>query len=353
MLKYLNDRVEEALVAESKSAPPTPSALAAIGRVTPTVLHGFALPEALVQEDRLVRGKAERRYRLALYRDDAVRLQKWLKGIGVEPLAIITAKAFDALIKEMGLFVLQPSSGGKVQINNIPVVACAMPERWYSFTHITTSMLVMGAFFFAFHSWGWSIEPVNGMIWGLSFAAAAALATLIVWNVVCHEVLTRVAKVVFNARAKRWVESRSWEQILTELLPNDSKLFYSPSFDSDSPSKWQRRVVLPPAPPEVIDKVCRIARKNEERDIHGNSGPHYLLFVAAEADAIRFEDGLKGVFDYDVVQAHFAAEAERRRDPILFIRGAERGAVAVIAQYGDLPIEKELIHRIVNSEHLL
>jgi hypothetical protein len=43
-------------------------------------------------------------------------------------------------------------------------------------------------------------------------------------------------------------------------------------------------------------------------------------------------------------------QALRDSDPIAYVR---RGtAVAIIAQYGDFPIEKEVMLQVINSEHL-
>lgn len=350
MLKYMHDRVEQAICQEENTEVVTASALAAIGNVTPRSLCGFELPADMVRNDQIVRDRAARRVRIASYRDGAARLRQQLASIGIEPIAIITAKAFDRLVAEMGLFMLRPTESGTVDVDRTDILAL----RGYGAAPV--GKLVVGCvvavtfvtLVLAFRAWGWTIgdDPFR-----FSFAAALIpMATVLVWGFAgaCRE---KIEARGFAKRAQAWVRTLSWEQMLVALSHRHhgtpTRAFYPPNFEGYG--AFQRTIVLPTAPADVIDKVCRILRFNATtKENHGLGSIH----IAAEASAISFRDGLKGLFDLEAIEAQLAWEARVAADPILFLRGYG-DVVAVIAQYGDLPDERETVDRIVNSEHLL
>lgn len=92
-------------------------------------------------------------------------------------------------------------------------------------------------------------------------------------------------------------------------------------------------VNLPNPPDDVAQILLRVQDLN--------------LGVAATAEAIRFNDTpsvlIAGTYNE-------RARAGEYPDPIIFIEQGE--AVAVIAQFGDFPVEREVVDRVVNSEHL-
>lgn len=345
MLKYLNDTVEKAVTQAEVDTPSqrTIPSLAAIGRETPSNLCGFEMPEELVREDRLLRTLSARRERIKGYRNDAANLTSWLDSIGIEPIAVITAKAFDQLVTEAGLFTLQPTTHGTVAIHRTPILALRVKDWVETVVHTTIFAVVFAVFIWGFSSFGWDVQEASGPGAFIGMVATLAACEL----AVCLPAVWLLAKIngwVFTRRAAAWVDSLSWADLLLALTGGTRK-FASGSAYYETEA-FTRQVVLPPAPPEVLDKVCRmLSSQREDR-------PVYNLYIAAEPNAIQFKDGLAGLFDHAAIQKVLDHEEMLRRDPILFVRGGG-SAVAIIAQYGDLAIEKAMIDKVINSEHLL
>lgn len=347
MLTYLNEAVEKKLAGEC-STPTSETALTPFSKngATPVNLSGFELPPELVAAERARVARAKALERLKVYRDDALSLTRFLARAGVEPIAVITAKVFDKLVDEMGLFKLAPSRGGKVIVRQ-PMEDLALNTAWQPFLHMGTAALTLVGFMTAFHYWGWELDAKQAPM-SVVFAVAAAFLTVVSVNVAVGVGYSAVERAILVRRAKAWLAGKTWAEILTGLTDDGKRGFIAPTWDQDN--NTQRTVVLPPPPPSIVNLVCRIAGARTKED-------SYDLRVAAEADAISFKEGLAGLFDDEAAKSLQAARAKARHDawfdPILYIRGCKGGAVAIVGQYGELALEKELIDRVVNSEHLL
>lgn len=349
MLKYLDDVVEKAVQLEEAGVR-TESLMAVVGQATPANLHGFMLPVETVQENTIRQVGHIRRLQITKYRDNAHWLRKCLESVGVEPIAVITGKAFDRLIAEMGLFKLCPSAGGMIGIN--PEKIKALREN----ADVVGLHALLGVLTFLFVAT--MIAGYVTMTWGFSYEnspwpwVGAALTGVVSFAIACGvggSIEARATKSRFNRRTAMYLQATSWKQLLHDISDKGRNFQRADSHYRDD-SMYARQLVLPPAPPQVLDIVQRCARLHTE-GLHGESPSKIALWIAAEADAISFKHGINGLFEFDAIEAHLARERAIAADPILYIRLGE--AVAVIAQYGDLPDERETIDRIVNSEHLL
>jgi hypothetical protein len=101
------------------------------------------------------------------------------------------------------------------------------------------------------------------------------------------------------------------------------------------------RIELPTPPPEVQERI--VAAEHTKLPLH----------VAVVGEAIAFKEPVADVLIGE--RAEHWAEVKRQelldRDPIVYV--IVGSAVAIIDQYGEFPIEKEVMHEVINSEHLV
>lgn len=71
------------------------------------------------------------------------------------------------------------------------------------------------------------------------------------------------------------------------------------------------------------------------------------LNVAAVPEAIRFDQSISSIFFSHVIEQVRYEEA-LRRDPIVYVE--QSPATAILAQFGDFPIERELVDRVVAAQ---
>lgn len=345
MLKYLNDRVESAVAEEERGEIITVSALAGIGDTTPTHLCGFEMPAEMVRTDALIRDRKGRLERITAYRNDAAHARTALGSIGVTSLAVITEKAFDELVRRMGLFTLYPSERGSVVVNNSHIVAMRNPGAGLHAALMALSLAAGVLAVMGYAHLGFDVFQGPLQFAGAAGSFAVTFGALAFIGIAIEDHVRRRG---FKKRATSYLRATSWEQMLVDLSHERKRSFYRPSWDGYDDTPTIRQIILPPAPPEVIDVVCRISRA---RALEKHDSEKFRLQIAAEADAIAFKGGVRGLFDIDAIEAQIERERQIKADPILYV--VIGSAVAIVGQYGDLPAERAVIDGIVNSEHLL
>lgn len=342
MLEYMDKAVNEKidkLVEQHEEQPVLQSALACVGGAdTPKTLWGIDVPVDMRDTDQARRNQARRWSEITRYKNDAIKLNKLLREAKVKPLAIITKKAFNELVEELQLLQLRPSTNGYIQLEPAPVLALAKVPGLRGAVH--TAVLALVGCCVGLFAVPYIVSPSNtvaALAVGLSFAGfvAAQLLCAAGLNWWCDRITTR--------RVERWVNSLSWGQLLRELSFEKSGRFFAPNWEDDD-HPFTRKLLLPPAPSTVVEALSRLMPVLNSKEC----SHCYQLNIAAEADAVQFVGGLQ--FKGASIRKEIA---RLRRDPILYVTGNDCTAVAIVAQYGELPIEKQLIDRIVNSEHLL
>lgn len=103
------------------------------------------------------------------------------------------------------------------------------------------------------------------------------------------------------------------------------------------PAAYQATLVMPVPPADVAETLLRA---------QGIPG----LKVAAVADAIGFKETPTQLF-HAVRSAEEAAARVLRDDPIVYFEHGS--AAAIIAQFGDFPIEREVVDRVVSAQTAL
>jgi hypothetical protein len=318
-LAYMNEAAERAIALEDRSEP-TPSAIAQVAKQSERTAYGFTIPDSLTRELALADKRPGRLTLLNGYRDNALTLRKKLEGVGVTPLAVITTTAWNALVDKAGLFILVPDRYGCVFISHDLVRklrgnANIRSHGWLALFPPAIILAIIGQFF------EWSFEPA--MLWT---CAAAGLATLVAGVVAITEVESKRSKARYRRAVVNYLATHDWPQVLRDLLRGNGY------------GGQPVHITLPDPPIDVADILCRLPRT--ELTVH----------IAAEAGAISLKHGLKDVFDeaYDGLLAH---EEALRKDPIIYVQ--QGMAVAIVAQFGDFPIERALIDDVLASEHLL
>lgn len=132
----------------------------------------------------------------------------------------------------------------------------------------------------------------------------------------------------------------SWRDFLLSLWPSYRGLLSTAS-NSFSAAPQTVTVLLPPPPADVADTLLRAAKGNVK------------MKVAAVAEAIGFKEDLKAL--RDGAAKHYEDEERRieqlRNEPFIYTENGT--AAAILAQFGDFPIEKEIVDLVVASDDLI
>ena len=130
---------------------------------------------------------------------------------------------------------------------------------------------------------------------------------------------------------------KPWEQVLKGLFPNGVS----------ENGNLRARIILPEPPAEVVATLL--------------NAKGLKLKVAAVAEAIAFSEAPEKILGRERDDRLFEQwerdrlekmrEERLLKDPIVY---HEHGsAVAVIAQFGDFPVEQRVVDEVVNSEYLV
>jgi len=346
-LAYIETVASDALARELETPLVPTIARQKASQVSLAIVAGFAVRDEAVEQREIDNSRSERRANIAQYRSHREEVAAELDKLGITPLAIVPKNAWERICTTSGLFRLEPNENGNVGIStellnkfenradhllngSIPLATWLIPTG------------VSGVCFALAFNWPW---------WGTGLATFAALvvfaiATLCIfisgdlsetspgWKHVAWR------KKLVRLQIRRFCK-QPWEQVLKGFFPNGA---------SES-GNLQARVVLPEPPAEVLAKLVK--------------AKGLKLKVAAVAEAIAFADApgkiLRREHDRVVEQrehdrpkgyrGYASYEEWREKCPIVY---HEHGsAVAVIAQFGDFPVEQRVVDEVVNSEYLV
>lgn len=133
-----------------------------------------------------------------------------------------------------------------------------------------------------------------------------------------------------GAAQVEWMAENRRDEFLRQLFPGGV------SAPHDEGYIFSVQLVMPIPPADVADTLLKA------RDLD--------LKVATVAEAIAFKETPAEIYDRMAVVREARAKA-LRDDPIIYF---EQGcAVAIVAQFGDFPVEKEVVDRIVEGQSLM
>lgn len=332
-LAYINDTMEMEVAAEErgerKSIQSEPRPV--------TRIKGFAMPEEVTRPLEEAGYAALRKDVVGKYRKNAADLRVKLMVAGITPLAVIPHKAWHALCQASGLYLLSPDPQNRVQLLTDKIDELRRSYEGPEWL-IGALCMALGA---ALVCWigvllGWWYE--FGVI-GIPFAA---LGVGIFGLHAGHDLSAKViGERRFRRRVACYLAGKTWGQILHDLAPTHRLWDGQLSVEVDLP-----------APPI---EVARIIMQAQRASFH--------LQVAAEAGAISLRGGVDELFVKGYAEL-LAREEAIRRDPIIFVESTsenyygyhyrqDEDAVAILAQFGDFPIEKEVVDRVVAGRSVI
>lgn len=331
-LAYLNSAVNETLDREIESPPIPQKVREKATAASFKVVAGLSITDPDAAEEVLEGARAERRTKIAVYQRDRQNAHHILQERGIKPLAVLPKGAWEGLCYRSHLFRLSPGSHGDVCISTRLIEIVRERAEKSIIFHIT---LLCAGFMGLGGLITWSF--LGAILSGLAFAILAHFAEN---NPTFSRDIHRGA---FRSQVNRLINI-SWRKTLYDLFPGG---------ESPTGTGLNVQLVLPKPPPEV-ESILRKAKS-------------LRLKVAAVPEAITFLEPLSTVLlrehDRQVEEyerqkrEELQRELEKRlrfareNDPIVYCEYG--GAVAIIAQFGDFPIEKEVIDEVVHSEHLL
>lgn len=333
-LALLDRAVQGAIAHELGDGEHDPIALAELG-VAPARMRsvaGLRVISNAARDAEFDKNAAKLHDGLLRYRADRQLVVEKLKRVGVEPLAVLPLTAWERICDATKLFRFTPSGNtvrcdtrvlhqeAQAELAKLPV-STGLKIFWSlcllallaGVTLVTRSNLA--EYGNAFDKWAifpyFAVSMVMFLVWG----AGSAIA------------VTESDNSQQSAAAMATVLGRHTEDgTLLELLwPN-----YREPDQGDAVA-----ISLPDAPSDVQEKLVALERAR------------LTMRIAVVKEAIGVDGKLQGAIIGKFVEAMEAL----KRDPIVFVR--EGTAVAIIAQFGDFPIEKEVIEKVINSEHLV
>lgn len=298
------------------------------------LVHGFRVPT-----NELERRLQEREWFIGEYRADERELRTLLAQNGITPLGTAPKHAFEKLCDEVGLIRIEPDAQSRIMLD-VTGLRYDLESKVGAAALGMLLPIALGVWIWGLVSLAHGLAPLDnavdifaafvtaagGVIVILAAAAGGAkFAELIGFGYMAR----RVDNWTPDRRAE-WLRSAQKERVVQEWAGtlNNGRPVYD-----DKDAREPVAIRLPDPPPEVAVQLYRLA------------GVGIAVHVAAVPEAIMFqrplsETLLKNKREHDaLLRAMHAA-----LDPIIYV---ERGsAVALVAQYGDFPLERQVVDRV-------
>lgn len=336
----MNEVIERAIDLEERTAP-SPRVVEKLPVVGQN-LWGFQVPDEVLVSEARDKLRRERLVEIKHYRDNALKVTRDLHDLDIEPLAVMTTKAWHEILRRSGLFVVDMQPDGHTYVSTKLVrqlKTSAHPDRWGFVGAVVALALSVWPIMKCF-AFGW--EPVGAL-----FASAFVLGFAISATVCAANIIKAVVdRHTFEKRVDRYIATHSWQEFLRDVQ-GDGKFLGHHEYNDGNGSRMWAKMQLPQPPVSAVQTLRKLYRNGQARRSDAN---YTNIRVAAEADAIGIAGGMREYFKtgYDVLVSE---EVRLRADPILFID--YKGVTAVIDQWGDFPIERKVIEEVAQSEYLL
>lgn len=349
-LAYVGAAAEAALSREVESPTVPAEARVRAGKARLKIVAGLTVDDAAAAEREIDAGLQKRKQQIEEYTTDRARLERRLEDLDLVPLAILPTRAWRRICFEANLYRLQPTEDGRVAASSSMLnetyrqrylssessVACSNWGTLLGAVSIIASSVGFGLFLNSWEAF-WlcgaaSIIPSCILGW-----ATGAIAEKVLENRIAQDSLLR------QRAFENLPVSKQCEHLFPgKISPRDSKMMIG--------------IKLPEPPIDVAEILLKARRLD--------------LKVAVTSEAICFTESFHQMFlDEDArvrkekarlaeeAQRRFQAQVEERRraailaDPIVYY---EHGAaVAILAQFGDFPIEQAVVDMVMNSEQLI
>lgn len=332
---YINTLAREVIASEAM-APYLPSAIERkTAEASVIVVGGFTVHDESAQRAELEKARAARLKVIGSFEAERDELAGKLYRLGVVPLAILPKAAWNRICDETGLFRVVPDKDGRILISD------ALVDKGREFANRMFAICALGLMvdgaagggYWAYQSsWGW---------WSIAGGLIGAVVAYFIVGFITDRMET-VTERLFTRMYLRAKARRPWAQLLRDLLPNAT---------SPAESNITAKVVLPEPPASVVATLLKLKA--------------WPLKVAAVAEAITFADPpgkiLLRAYDRDIerrererskgYRGYASYEEWLEKCPIIY---TEHGStVAVVAQFGDFPIERAVVDKVMRSPEYL
>ncbi|MFZ1655091.1 MAG: hypothetical protein WBO92_01305 [Candidatus Moraniibacteriota bacterium] len=274
------------------------------------------------------------------YRGHRQILEQKLARVGVNPIATLPSRAWERLSRESGLIQMTPV-GDTVAVN------LSGPLRSASASQDEARKKAQGARFWrAVSVVIFLVVCCLGLVWYYHTPQFLPIVLVISYmgtigvGVATSELTSETERhqrdLVQRDHVEAWIKKHEADGTLyNELFPGGVEPTHE---GANSKSIVKIRICLPQPPADVQETIIRAQRSG------------LVLHTAAVPEAIAFAENLVD----KVFAIHTEQEAERiansRLDPIVYVE--EGKAVAILAQFGDFPIEQELVNKVIGSAFL-
>lgn len=339
-LAYINEAVGKAI--EKQIADPAPF-------VDTTNAHkriaGIKVYDGAVVE----RATETHRQALRAYQADEAAIKQKLETAGVSYLTVVPTTSWDAITKAAGLFRFQPDERGAVKADTALLDQVVDDAKDAMENHVAIAALICGLAGVALAVYLTHYLAHWFMFWTVVDSVVLALFGACIGG-------STVASMNFDGENQRPNVAKKFEHnLLKRRMPKDpdarAKALW-PNLIEPTGAGVSMKIELPEAPE---DAQANLVKAHEAK---------FGLTTYVVGDAIRLiDDPIRAFLDtrkgaYDKMKADAHAERERRRfelnsgwDPIVVTRHGS--ATAIIVQYGDFPIEQEVVDRVMNSKQLI
>lgn len=335
--------VESAVAGEIKAPRLSAAAEDVSNKARLKTVAGFVVTDEAAADERRNKALEQRREAAKTFRKDREILQKELAELEVTPLGFAPQKAWDYICHESGLYRLRFDKQGRTRAKKpyhpsheslwvIPaglaliVLACAFTYGTTVGTHWVATALGIGS------------DPAMFGAGVLGFAALMfSFMTLLLSD------WTEGGALSYGV--VNWFERQTMKVRLAFMdHKTQVKSVFPTGASLSNYSGMELAVTLPEPPADVAATILKLQGRDD-------------IEVVAEADAIAFTPPLKeqalGAMsvDHAVRMAAAKERAALRADPIITIR--KGSAVALVAQFGDFPIEEKVFSEAVATDHIL
>lgn len=314
---YIGERFEEAIgtLGEPMVAADHPSRW--------SLVSGFRVENPGALEAERKRRLSERCRKQQAYEKDRDALRQRLVRAEVSPLAVVPAAAFARLCDEAKLLRLAPDRSGTIGIRADRLIGQLRDQaRKIAIACWGPAMLVLPLGIF-FATWFGTTDIAAALAIGIF---VGVMADVVLFGFIFSAALAgrpyeESVAAIFRRLARgvdRWPAARFLSRV--EIVSN---------FGARMPLRF------PDPPAEVAEIVRRVARM-----------PDFSIGVALEPSALAFaappSEFLRDHLDHAEIDLRSAFHV--KFDPILFVE--QGSAVAIVAQYGDFPFEREVVDKV-------
>lgn len=315
-------------------------------------IAGLRVPSNATEDAEIDPEAKARLGRIELYRRDRGEIEAKLKEAGVEPLAILPKRAWETICEQANLYCFTPK-GETVRANVSALITNIENDiESTAFKTVFRRRLVGFVLGAALSIYGWTqfsewqlVGPALTSLFALVCAIRAAGLYLGDTNVEVDRRrqahTTNVLQKITTASMRRRLQKMKRNKTLFSLLWPDRV---------DTLQGIAIAIALPDPPADVQQTLKSMLHTK------------LPLHLALVSDAIGISDQLITMMTQSIRdRGHERQEAnrlqeERRResiknDPIVYMEHGS--AIAIVAQYGNFPIEKQVVHQVMNSIHLV